>query len=81
MWTKSRDHKLAGEALAAVRRRAGLTQQELAKRLKKPQSFVSAYEAGQRRIDLMEFMLIVEGLGADPKRTFADIVARRVRQT
>ena len=46
MWVKPRDHKLVGESLAAVRKRAGITQQELAKRLGKPQSFVSAFEGG-----------------------------------
>ena len=77
MWVKPRDHKLVGESLAAVRKRAGITQQELAKRLGKPQSFVSAFEGGQRRVDLMEFFLIVEALRVDPRRVFADIATRR----
>jgi transcriptional regulator with XRE-family HTH domain len=42
--------KLIGQA----RRRAGLTQVEVARRLGKPQSFVSSCESGQRRIDLIE---------------------------
>jgi len=77
VWVKPRDHKLVGESLATVRKRAGITQQELAKRLRKPQSFVSSFESGQRRIDLLEFFLIVEALGADPRKTFSDIATRR----
>jgi hypothetical protein len=46
-----RDHAIVGAALAAARERAGLTQQQLAKLLRKPQSFVSNYERGQRRIE------------------------------
>jgi len=32
-----------------------VTQRELASRLGKPQSFVSEYERGQRRVDVVEF--------------------------
>jgi transcriptional regulator with XRE-family HTH domain len=54
--------------------RANLTQVELAKRLGKPQSVISAVEAGTRRLDLVEFLVIVRALGADPVEIFAEIV-------
>jgi transcriptional regulator with XRE-family HTH domain len=74
VWVEPRDHKIVGEILAAARRRANLTQDELAARLQKPQSFVSAFEAGKRRVDVAEFLLIVRTLGADPVEVFAEIV-------
>ncbi len=40
--------------LKAARLEAGLTQVEVAKRLKKPQSFISKFETGERRIDPIE---------------------------
>ncbi len=40
--------------LKHARRAAGLTQQRVAKRLKKPQSFVAKCETGERRIDPVE---------------------------
>lgn len=40
--------------LLDARRRAGLTQVQAAKRLGKPQSYVSSCESGQRRVDLLE---------------------------
>jgi transcriptional regulator with XRE-family HTH domain len=40
--------------LRAARERAGLTQAEVARRLRRPQSFVSKCEAGERRIDVVE---------------------------
>jgi transcriptional regulator with XRE-family HTH domain len=49
---------------------------KLARRLGKPQSFVSAYENGQRRINLLEFLRIVEALNADPKRIFTSVIVR-----
>lgn len=40
--------------LKAARINAGLTQASVAKRLKKPQSFVSKCESGERRVDVVE---------------------------
>ncbi len=54
------------ELLISTRRDAGLTQQDLAERLRRPQSYVSKYERGERRLDVIEFLDIVEILGADP---------------
>ena len=74
MWVQPREHKIVGACLADARRQENLTQQELAKRLGKPQSFVSDYERGQRRIDLMELLLIARALSADPREIFNAIV-------
>lgn len=40
--------------LRAARLDAGLTQQEAARALRKPQSFVSKCESGERRVDVVE---------------------------
>lgn len=50
--------------LRDLRRRAGLRQADLADRLGVPQSFVSKYETGERRIDLLELKRICEALGS-----------------
>jgi transcriptional regulator with XRE-family HTH domain len=42
------------ELFREVRHSAGLNQAELSARLHKPQSFVSKYESGERRLDLLE---------------------------
>jgi transcriptional regulator with XRE-family HTH domain len=49
-----------------ARKRAGLTQQQLADRLRRPQSFVAKYEGGERRLDVLEFVTIAKAVGADP---------------
>lgn len=46
------------ELLRQVRIEAGLRQIDLAKRLGQPQSFVSKYESGERRLDLVEIRQI-----------------------
>lgn len=42
------------DLLRQIRLEAGLRQIDLAERLDKPQSFVSKYESGERRLDLLE---------------------------
>jgi hypothetical protein len=65
--------------LVAVRKKAEIRQQLLAKKLGKPQSFVAKYEGGERRIDLVEFVAIVRALDGDPVALFRDFVAQEPR--
>jgi transcriptional regulator with XRE-family HTH domain len=51
------------ELLRKVRIDRGLRQQELAERLGRPQSFVSKYESGERRLDLVELKFVCQALG------------------
>lgn len=48
--------------LKTTRENAGLTQAALAAKLKRPQSFVSKYESGERRLDLIELRQICGAL-------------------
>ena len=48
------------ELLRQVREEAGLRQIDVASRLDQPQSFVSKYESGERRLDLLELELVCE---------------------
>lgn len=54
------------DGLAKARGVAGLTQSELASRLGTPQSFVSKYERGERRLDVVEFVAVARAIGVDP---------------
>ena len=56
------------ELMISARKTAGLTQHDLARRLKKPQSFVAKYEGGERRLDVVEFLAITKAIGTDPVR-------------
>lgn len=63
-----KNHELAnqrgalGQLLKGLREEQGLLQREIAERLGTPQSFVSKYESGERRIDLPELRAICEVL-------------------
>ena len=52
--------------LKDVRRKAGLTQTDVAQRLGKPQSFVAKYEGSERRLDVLEFIAVARAIDADP---------------
>ena len=52
--------------LIRFRHDKSVTQTQLAESLDRPQSFVSKYESGERRLDLIEFLEIVKVLGIDP---------------
>ncbi len=62
---RSLAHRALIVALRDARKDAGLSQQEVARRLRRPQSFVSAYESGDRRIDVLEFLRIARATNAD----------------
>lgn len=50
----TKEHAVFVERLKKARTEAGLTQVQVAKKLKKPQSYVSQIESGQQRIDVVE---------------------------
>ena len=52
--------------LASARERAGLTQAGVAARLGRQQSFVAKYEGGERKLSAVEFIYVVQALGAKP---------------
>jgi transcriptional regulator with XRE-family HTH domain len=49
--------------LRQLREDAGLNQVQVARKLGRPQSFVSRYEAGERRLDLVELRQVCGALG------------------
>ncbi|GBF39112.1 helix-turn-helix domain-containing protein [Leptospira johnsonii] len=49
------EYKIFQKLLKKAREEAGLTQVDVAEALKAPQSFISKVEAGDRRIDVIEF--------------------------
>lgn len=54
------------QMLVEARRKSGLSQQEVADRLGRPQTYVSKCELGTRRMDVVEFLEMAEVLGFDP---------------
>lgn len=59
--------------LIEARKEAGLTQAGLADRLDRPQSFVSKYERGERRLDIVEFLEVADALGIDAAKLIQEL--------
>ncbi|MGD0259361.1 MAG: helix-turn-helix transcriptional regulator [Verrucomicrobiota bacterium] len=59
----SDEHERFRGLLRKARVQAGFTQRDLAARLGVPQSFVSKYESGERRLDVLELRLVCQAVG------------------
>lgn len=57
------------EALVKLRENAGLTQRQLARKLRREHSLISRLELGERRVDIVEFFWICQACGTDPAKT------------
>jgi transcriptional regulator with XRE-family HTH domain len=60
--------------LVQARKSSGLTQVELARRLSKPQSFISKIERTERRLDVVEFCAIAQALGREPPELLGELL-------
>lgn len=58
-------YRLFLQLLIQERREKKITQVVLAEKLRKPQSYVSKYENGERRLDVIEFLEIADCIGID----------------
>jgi transcriptional regulator with XRE-family HTH domain len=70
----SPEHQFVLDKLVLLRKQAGLTQRDLAAKLDREQSFVWRYEAGERRLDLVEFYWVSQALHSDAGEVYASLV-------
>ena len=61
-------YELLRDELKNARVQAKLLQTDLAKRLKKPQSYISKVESGERNLDIIEFVSYCEALEIEPSK-------------
>jgi transcriptional regulator with XRE-family HTH domain len=65
--------------LVTAREKSGFTQAEVSKKLGRPQSFVSKYESGERRLDVVELVQVCVVLGIDPQVVVAKVQSKAKR--
>jgi len=70
----SRDYDVLRQVLLRARLKGGLTQNLVATRLDKPQSYVSKYENGERRLDVIEFIRVCRAIGCSPSEELIEVV-------
>ncbi len=73
--THSADYRALVAELKRLREDAGLSQRELAAVLEVPHSWVAKVEAGERRIDLVEFAWFANACKYDPVAAFGRVCA------
>jgi transcriptional regulator with XRE-family HTH domain len=61
----SKRHKRLIELVTAERKNAGIRQVQLAKKLKKSQTWIARLEGGERRLDVIELIDLAEAIGFD----------------
>ena len=59
--------------LVELREAKGLTQTDIALQFGKPQSYVSKYERGERRLDIVELIAVAKTLGVDPAQLCTEL--------
>lgn len=64
------------KALRSMREAAGLTQRELAARLRISHTMVHSSEVAERRVDVMEFADWCKACGKDPVAALADLLRK-----
>lgn len=80
--TFTADYRVLCRLLTEARKNSGVTQVELARRLKETQSEVSKYERGERRLDLVQLRQWCKALKIDLLgfvRSFEETVSRKRR--
>ncbi len=74
---RSSRHEALRGFLLEKRKKAGLTQAQVAKKLRRYQSFVATVEGGQRKIDVVELMAFAEAIGFDPREAIKRLMSTK----
>lgn len=64
------------EVLVEARKKSGLTQTELAEQVGKDQTFISLIERSQRRVDVLEFIVLARAMRQDPAELFTELLSK-----
>jgi transcriptional regulator with XRE-family HTH domain len=76
---KTADRRVLLELPQSVRKEAGLRQEDLAAAIGRKQAYVSKYELGERRLDLLDLAAICDAVGIALADFSARFDARRAK--
>jgi ribosome-binding protein aMBF1 (putative translation factor) len=62
---RTKRHKRLIELVTAERKQAGIRQIQLAKKIKRSQTWIARLESGERRLDVVELLDLAEAIGFD----------------
>ena len=70
---RTKRHQQLVEILVTQRKKAGITQVDLADQLGVSQTWIVRLEGGGRRIDVVEFMALAEAIGFSPVKIIREL--------
>ena len=76
---QSPKHEALRAFIVEKRKKAGLTQSEVAAKLGRYQSFIANIESGQRRIDVVELLDLAAAIGFDPRDAIKRLKSVRLK--
>jgi cyanate lyase len=74
---RSSRHEALRSFLVEKRKKAGLTQTDVARKLRRYQSFVATVEGGQRKVDVVELLAFAEAIGFDPREAVKRLMSTK----
>jgi transcriptional regulator with XRE-family HTH domain len=74
---RSSRHEALRSFLVEKRKKAGFTQTDVAKKLRRYQSFVASVEGGQRKVDVVELLAFAEAVGFDPREAVKRLMSTK----
>lgn len=74
---RSATAKAVAGVITKARQDRGLSQRDLAARLKRPHSVIGMIESHQRQVNVAEFIAIAEAMNADPADLFRQVLRER----
>lgn len=71
---RTKAHRSLISVLIATRKDTKMTQEELAAKLGRQQSYIAKIENGERRLDVVEFVELAKAMKVDPEALFARFI-------
>lgn len=72
----SDEHRKLREILKRERIAIGLRQSELAERTNRSQAYISKFESGDLRLDVIDFVRFCQTIGCDPHRVLDEVFGK-----
>lgn len=69
----SAEHQKLREVLRRERLAAGLRQSDIAKETNRSQAYISKFEKGDLRLDVIDFVRVCQSIGCDPHAVLREI--------
>lgn len=69
----SQEHQKLREILRRERMAAGLRQSDIAKETNRSQAYISKFEKGDLRLDVVDFVRVCQSIGCDPHKVLDEI--------